>query len=126
MKKSTTYNRSEIMRNAWSYVKQHDYTLSAAIKLAWTEAKQPTAQQVMNEVEQLTGTTFYNALLSNGNAIECYFYNDDFIMFENGRYMHSSDMRFGKYEKEANRLGYKNEAELIKGEGTKKVFQINA
>ena len=39
MKKTTKFNKREIMRNAWRFVKKAGYDLSTALRLAWANAK---------------------------------------------------------------------------------------
>jgi len=118
----TTINKSEIFKAAWNYVRENNWTLSAALKVSWKEAREGKNNS-LEALASLTGTTFYNAYLLNGNKITMFQYNNDFILFDaDGMYIYTN-MKMGfKYDREAERKGFKNQVELFKAEGLKMEF----
>ena len=63
-----TINKSEIFKAAWKYVKENNWTLSTALKVAWKEAKEGKNNGI-DALSSLVGSTFYKAYLMNGFKI---------------------------------------------------------
>ena len=118
-----TINKSEIFKAAWKYVKENNWTLSTALKVAWKEAKEGKNNGI-DALSSLVGSTFYKAYLMNGFKITMFQYQNDWLLFDNDmRYIDTNMKLGGKYDKEAERKGYKNDAEMFKAEGLKIEFK---
>lgn len=120
--KTTKISKSKVMKAAWNYVRENNWTISAALKVSWKEAKEGKNNDI-DALSSLVGSPFYTAYLMNGNIITMFQYQNDFFLFDNKMsYMHTNMKLGGKYDKEAERKGYKNQVELFKAEGLKIKF----
>lgn len=116
--KNLKINKSELFTAAWNYVNENGWTLSAALKAAWKEAKSP--KNDMAALAALVGTTFYGAYLSNGHVMTVYQFNGNFIMLdETGMNVHMniSNSAWEDYKKEASQKGMSGIKELFRTEG---------
>ena len=52
MKKTTKFNKREIMKRAWDFVKKAGYTLSTALKLAWANAKKLIREIIESGIQE--------------------------------------------------------------------------
>ena len=84
-----------------------------------------TQKETLTALSSLTGTSFYDKYLENGNTITSFHFQEDFILLDNdGKFIHTS-MEFGdKYQREALRKGYNSNLDMIKKEGTKMTFSL--
>ena len=116
--RTSKINKSEIFTAAWNYVNENGWTLSAALKVAWEEAKSP--KNDMKALAALVGTTFYGAYLANGHVMTVYQFNGNFIMLdETGMNVHMdiSNTAWEDYKKEAAQKNLSGIKELFRTEG---------
>ena len=117
--RTSKINKSELFTNAWNYINANNWTLSAALKVAWKEAKEGTSNDMVS-LESLTGTSFYNAYLSNGHVLTAYQFNGNFILLdETGMNVHMdiSNAAWADYKKEAAQKNLSGIKELFRTEG---------
>ncbi|MCP4761541.1 MAG: hypothetical protein GY870_07150, partial [archaeon] len=85
-----TINKSEIFKAAWKYKKENNWTLSAALKVAWSEAKEGRNNGV-DALASLVGGNFYSAYLLNGFHVTMFQYENDWYLFDaDNSYIHTS------------------------------------
>lgn len=73
MKTTSKFNRSEILKKAWSLVRRNGYTLSNALKAAWQYARNGAgvykgdAERIFTSPSRRFNSTGLNALSSSLN-----------------------------------------------------------
>ena len=121
----TQINKSEIFRAAWNYKRENNWTLSAALKVAWKEAKNPSTG--IKDLENFLGHSFYAAYLTNGHTMILCQYGDKWMLFNERVECVETDIKGWTeqctFDNDVEAKGYKHAAAMFYAEGNRIEFK---